>query len=416
MFNHFSDNIGANRAVMALSLARLGDAVGNSMLFIILPLYVAKLPAPLFHLPKTLLIGLLISAFGLINSFLQPLTGTLADRLGKRKPIIEVGLILVGLSTFAFTFANNYSHLFIMRMLQGIGVAMTIPASLALMTAASQKETRGGSMGIYTTMRIVGFAAGPLIGGFLFERYGFSTTFLTGAAFIFVGLAAVHIWVEEIAPERSTASSRHAPIFDRNLLSAGLLGVAFATFAMSNAFSMITTLENEFNARLNITAFAFAVAFSVLMVSRLITQLPLGRLSDTLGRKPLLIGGLILMAPATALLGYVNTDSQLIILRILQGVASAGVAAPAFAVAADLSSAGGEGRQLSIVSMGFGLGSALGPLLAGLLAVYSFELPFLIAGVMSLLGSWVVWRYVPETVDRSDPAVQQHQEHAQAAD
>jgi MFS family permease len=82
----------------------------------------------------------------------------------------------------------------------------------------------------------------------------------------------------------------------------------------------------------------------------------------------------------------------------LQGIASAGIAAPAFALAADLSKPGGEGRQMSITTMGFGLGIALGPLIAGVLAVLSFHLPFVIGGLMSLVGAWVVHRYVIETV------------------
>ena len=75
--------------------------------------------------------------------------------------------------------------------------------------------------------------------------------------------------------------------------------------------------------------------------------------------------------------------------------------APAFAVAGDVSQAGGEGRQMSIITMGFGLGVAIGPLLAGVLAIHSFELPFVIGGLLSLVGAWVVYRYVPETVHRS---------------
>jgi MFS family permease len=113
-----------------------------------------------------------------------------------------------------------------------------------------------------------------------------------------------------------------------------------------------------------------------------------------------MLAGLILMAPATALLGEVGTTLQLTGLRLAQGMASAAIAAPAFALAADLSEAGGEGRQMSIITMGFGLGIALGPLLAGVLAVSSFELPFLIGGVMSLAGAWIVYHYVPETVHR----------------
>jgi MFS family permease len=183
-------------------------------------------------------------------------------------------------------------------------------------------------------------------------------------------------------------------------LTAGIVGLGLATFVMASSFSMMTTLEAQFNARLQQTAIGFSIAFSALMVSRLIFHIPLGRLSDHIGRKPLIIGGLLLMAPATILLGLAGTTLQLTGVRLFQGLASAGIAAPAFALAADLSQAGGEGRQMSIITMGFGLGLALGPLLAGVLVLAFFELPFLVGGLLSVVGAWIVYRFVPETIVR----------------
>ena len=104
------------------------------------------------------------------------------------------------------------------------------------------------------------------------------------------------------------------------------------------------------------------------------------------------------MCPATILLGIAGSLTQLIIYRLIQGIAAAGIAAPAFAVAADLSRTGGEGRQMSIITMGFGLGIAAGPLVAGLLAVIFFELPFITLGILSLGSVWIVYRYMPETI------------------
>jgi MFS family permease len=397
---HFAESFGANRAVLALSFARLGDAVGNSILFIVIPLYVASLPAPWFPLPESVRAGILIALYGLVSAVIQPFAGAISDRLHRRKIFIQSGLILMGASTLAFVMASRFSDLLVLRALQGIGVALTIPASVALMAASSDRQTRGGSMGIYVTARMGGFTIGPLIGGYLYDRFGFNAAFYCGTAFIALAMILVQIWVMDIPFEAAPARGRPFRIIDCSLLTSGIIGSGIATFVMAGAFSMMTPLEEQFNIRLHESAFGFSIAFSALMVSRLLFQIPFGRLSDIIGRKPLIIAGLILMAPATALLGEVGTTSQLTGLRVMQGLASAAIAAPAFALAADLSKVGGAGRQMSITTMGFGLGIALGPLIAGVLAVFSFHLPFFIGGLLSLAGACFVQRYVEETVHR----------------
>jgi MFS family permease len=404
--SHIADNIGnsigANRTVLALSMARLGDAVGNSILFIVIPLYVAKLPAPSFPIPETVLVGLLISMYGLTNAIAQPFVGAWIDRKSRRKPFIQAGLVLMAVGTLAFLFAGRFSALLLIRSLQGIGVALTIPASLALMASATEKRTRGGSMGIYTSMRMVGLAIGPLVGGFLHDHVGFNAAFYTGAALIFLGSILVHFWVHETPDESRAKAAGTFRVLDRKLLTGGIIGLAIATFLMASSFSMMSALEKQFNQRLGQGAFGFGLTFSALMVSRLLAQVPLGWLSDRIGRKPLITGGLVLMAPATVLLGLAATTLQLTGFRVFQGVASAAIAAPAFALAADLSRSGGEGRQLSIVTTGFGLGIALGPLIAGVLGALVLELPFIIGGALTIVGAWIVYRYVPETIQRSE--------------
>jgi MFS family permease len=404
IFQKLGNSLGANRTVMALSIARMGDAIGNSILIIVIPLYVAKLPSPWLPFPETVRVGLLISIFGLVNALLQPIMGALSDRLEKRKMFIFLGLVLMGLATLGFIPANEYIDLIFLRVLQGIGVAITVPASMALMADASPKDMRGSAMGIYSTMRMVGFAVGPLIGGFLDEQYGFSITYLAGAFFIILGIVAVLLWVRDVKqkhPAGKIVVKFH--IFDRNLINLGIIGASVATFIMASDYSMISALENEFNTRLNQGALAFGIAFSALIISRLIFQIPLGRLSDRLGRKPLIIGGLIFMAPATLLLGMVVTSFQFTAVRVLQGIASAAIAAPAFALAADFSLSEGAGRQMSIVTMGFGLGIALGPLLTGALAVYAFILPFIIAGIITLITAAFIFKYVPDKFRKLEP-------------
>jgi len=398
------ETLGINKGVMALSIARMADAMGNSILFILIPLYVAELPKEYVSFPVPILVGTLISLFGFIAAIFQPLMGALSDKLNKRKILIQLGLAIIGVSTVVFIFADNFIHLLILRTLQGLGVAITIPAVLSLMTAITEKQSRGGSMGVYSTFRIIGFAIGPVVGGYLQVHYGFDAAFYLGSGFIFFAILLVQLWVKEIKIEVPDNVTKRLKVFDLSLYGPGILSAALATFVMACCFSMVTTLENQFNARLEMTAIGFSIAFSMLMVGRLIFQVPLGHFSDKWGRKPFILGGLMLMALTTIALGKVQTMGQLIFVRLLQGIAAAGVAAPAFALAADLSKTGGEGRQMSVVTMGFGLGIAVGPMLAGLLVVFFFELPFLVIGLSSFVGAWFVYRHMPETV-QSEAAI-----------
>ena len=119
--------LGLNKIVVALSVARLADAIGNSILFIVIPLYVSKLPSFWFSWPETVRAGLLISVYGIVSAFLQPFMGALSDRIGRRKPFILGGLLLMGAATFCFIYADRFADLLWLRIIQGAGVALTKP-------------------------------------------------------------------------------------------------------------------------------------------------------------------------------------------------------------------------------------------------------------------------------------------------
>jgi MFS family permease len=389
MIDWLEKHLGANRVVLALSLARLGDGVGNSVLIVVLPLYVAQIPSRR-PLPTSVLVGVLIALFGLINSAVQPIAGAWIDRYGRRKASIQVGLGLMAVCTLAFEATGSYTSLALLRVAQGVGFALTLPASLAILRSATQRASRGGAMGVFTTFRMIGFSLGPLLGGFLQSRHGFGAAFVAATAAIVIGMVAVQIWVDE--PEDVPGPDARFQLFDRSWLEPGLLPLGLATFVMAANVAMMTAAENRFNERLHQTAFGFGLAFSALTLTRVVFQAPLGRLSDHVGRKPLVLSGLALLAPGTTF--------QLTGVRLFQGIATAAIAAPAFALAADLATEGHEARQMSLLTTGFALGIAVGPLLAGLLAVLSLELPFWVGGALALAVTAVVWRKVPETVTR----------------
>jgi MFS family permease len=395
------DALGLNRMVIALSFARMADAIGNSLLFVVIPLYVKKQAT--IDIPLPILVGLLISGYGFSAAILQPFMGSFSDRFGHNKRFIQLGLLLLGGATLAFIWAQSFVTMLILRMVQGAGLAMEIPSTMTMMTVATRHETRGGAMGVYTTFRMVGLAVGPVVGGFLHDYIGFTWTYIIAAAVLFLAVIIVQFAIEAGQTIKKTGKKKTSFL---SMINPPILSATFATVVMAASFTLISTLENEFNERLRIGAFEFGVAFSALMLGRLIFQIPLGHSSDKHGRKPFILCGLILLAPATAVLGVVTDIWEFSGARFVQGVASASIISPALAFASDMSKKGGEGRQTSVVTMGFAAGIAIGPLIAAFLSLVFFEFPFLVmAGLIAISGIIIAIfmpRQAPQQEDEAD--------------
>ncbi len=110
-----------DRRVLALAFARMADGIGNSFLIIVIPLYVASdvVGGATFGLEEAMIIGIVLSLFGFLNSSFQPFTGRLSDRIGRRKPFILLGLGGLAATNLAYLFAESYVSLVVIRGLQG---------------------------------------------------------------------------------------------------------------------------------------------------------------------------------------------------------------------------------------------------------------------------------------------------------
>jgi MFS family permease len=386
------DLLGLNRMVLALSFARMADGIGNSLLFVIIPLYIKSITIDI-GLPLSIIVALLISGYGFASVIVQPLIGAASDRWGHDKLFIEIGLLLLGGSTLGFIWASNFVIMLILRILQGIGLAMEIPSTMAILTTATRQETRGGAMGVFTTFRMLGLAIGPIAGGLLHAFLGFNVTFIVASAVLFIAAAIVQFAVKGGRQRREKNGSATSNFL--SMINLPIVSVTLATLVMASAFTLISTLENQFNKRLDIGGLEFGIAFSALMIGRLIFQVPFGHFSDKHGRKVFVLGGLIALFPVTALLGIVKNLWEFAGLRFLQGIASAAIISPALAFASDMAESGSEGRQTSIVTMGFSAGLAIGPLIAGFLSPVFFEFPFLIMSGLALCVSVIIGVFMP---------------------
>ena len=398
--------LGVNRRVLALALARMADAVGNSFLIIVLPLYVASeaVGGSVFGIPSSMVAGVVLALFGIASSIAQPLAGRLSDRMGRRKIFVIGGLVVLGAINLMFAAATAYWHLFALRVLQGLAAAFTITASLAIVNEMSDPESRGGNMGVYNSFRLIGFGAGPLLASALLELgpfvlpggiqvTGFEATFGVAAGTAFLGTVLVGLLVQD--PEGTGPAPRRLAlrVWDRSDQGTRLdtiFALGLATLVMAACMALLSAIEPEVNARLDQGPVLFAVEFVALIAALAAFQPVVGRASDRVGRKPFIVVGLLALIPTTVIQGLVTAPWQMIVARVLQGGAGALVFAPALALAGDHTARGQSGAQLAVLTVAFGLGIATGQLTAGFFVPFGFAVPFMIGGGLAAAGTVLV--------------------------
>ena len=145
-----------------------------------------------------------------------------------------------------------------------------------------------------------------------------------------------------------------------------LLGVADLAYFTSVGVA-IHTLPLYVTGPIDSDKAGAGLAFGAFGVTALLCRPYAGRLSDTLGRRPLLIVGALLAAFGMVLLPYVDSLALVVAIRLLQGVAEAAFFVAGFAMLADLAPPSRMGEALSYNSLGLYLGIALGPPFAELL-------------------------------------------------
>ena len=412
-----------DRRVIALGLARMADALGNSFLIIVLPLYIASGQVSLTELVGTnlfglvvgqeFLIGLVLSLFGFLNSFGQPFTGRLSDRTGRRRVFVLAGLCLFGVGSAAYPFLDSYWWIVVARALQGIGAAFTVPATVALVNDFARSDSeRGSNFGVFNTFRLIGFGFGPIVAGAVirFGPYttpagvfsGFDAAFGVAVLGAVVSFVLVTILVSD--PESlGTESSENLAIavFDRrgSTLFDSVFVLGVGTFFMATTIALFATLEGPVRARLDEGTFLFSVQFAAVVIANVALQVPIGRASDTYGRRPFLLAGFVILVPAVFAQGVLLDPYLVLAARLLQGVAVAFVFAPGLALAGDLASEGASGTTLSVLTMAFGLGVAVGPLASGFLYnIGTFSTPFTFGTVLSLAALVLVYTQVEESL------------------
>jgi EmrB/QacA subfamily drug resistance transporter len=161
----------------------------------------------------------ILNAYTLCISALLLLGGAAADQLGRRK-IFLVGITIFAIASVGCGLAPHISVLILSRAVQGVGAALLIPCSLALIGAAYNEKERGAAIGIWSGASAVAAGGGPLLGGWLVDHASWRMIFLINPL-----LAAPTIWIAiRHVPESRDVNGPEGLDWKGALLAFGALG------------------------------------------------------------------------------------------------------------------------------------------------------------------------------------------------
>ena len=342
----------------------------------------------------------IITAFAVMRLLAAPPTGMLVQRLGERRIYVS-GLLIVALTTAACAFAHTYWQLLVYRALGGVGSTMFFVSALGLMIRISPPDARGRVSGLFAGGFLVGSVAGPVLGN-LTAELGLRAPFVIYGALLIVAAAVVLVGLrksELAAPADADALTVTVWVALRHRAYRAALLSNFATgwslFGLRFALVPIFVEEVLDKQPRHVAGLALA-AFAVGNVSVVLYS---GRLSDRIGRKPLLIVGLALAAVSTTALGFATSLPLFFLEAVIAGLASGIYNSPQQAAVADIIGKARGGTAIAAFQMMSDFGSIVGSLGVGLLAQQlSYAWAFAISGAILLVAA-VGWVLAPVTHD-----------------
>ncbi len=199
-----------------LSLSILIVVIDNTILNVALPTLQRELGATGAELQW------IVDAYILAFAALLLTMGALGDRLG-RAHLLKAGMLVFGAASLGAALAGSAEHLIAARVVMGIGAAMIMPATLAIITNVFPREERGKAIGMWGAMNGAGVALGPILGGVLIEHFDWSAIFLINIPIAVIAIVAGYFLV----PNSSDPNPRRLDIVGTVVSTATLSVLVF---------------------------------------------------------------------------------------------------------------------------------------------------------------------------------------------
>ena len=344
--------------------------------------------------------GMLLTSYAVALGISALLTGPLSDRVGRRTVLLG-GTALMSVTLVFHTVAADYELLIFMRVLAGVGGGMLSGGSIAYVGDYFPYDKRGWANGWIMSGTAFGQVAGVPIGKILATEFGYRWPFLLFA--ITMALATFMIWRFVPQPDMELDTGRLTPrriarkyldVLDGPVMAAvGSYTLMFTGFGLFATF-----LPSWLESSIGLTGYEVALLFAMGGVANIIAAPSAGRLSDEIGRKPLVVWatvalGLIMLIAPYAIEGFWTAGLLFFLAMASIGIRIGPLQSLLTALVPDRQRGLLMGLAMSVGQAGFGIGSFLAGIGYGQLGYISNTIT---GAVAMLFMAVLVQRGLPE--------------------
>ncbi|MDE2060586.1 MAG: MFS transporter [candidate division NC10 bacterium] len=317
------------------------------------------------------LIGLIVAASTITGIFIKLPAGALSDVLGRRRMML-LGCLFFAAPPFLYPFAHSPGTLLALRFLHGFATAVFSPVASAFVADLS-KEARGEKLGWFAAAGDIGSTLGPLIGGLLlFYTSSYPMTYLTVGVLGLCPLLLILRLPDDEMPRRAgrTLGERSQQFWSGIREVLGSRAVVIASLleaAMHVGYGAFLGFFPTYAKGIRLNDAQIALVMGVQLAATMFAKPLSGRLSDRLGRKPMILAGLLLCAATLPAIPALASLWLLFPVSALFGLGVAIVTPSTTALVADLVKDQQMGSAMGVFGTIWDTGEASGPILAGLL-------------------------------------------------
>jgi MFS family permease len=367
--------------------------VGMSQLAPVLPLYIKHL-----GIDNTALIeqfsGIAFGVTYIISAIFSPIWGQAADKFG-RKPMILRASLGMAITIFSMGFAQNVYELIGLRLLQGVVTGYST-ACITLIATQTDNAHAGWALGTLSTASIAGSLLGPIIGGYIGENLGLQNIFFITGTLMLIAFITTALFVKESFTRQDKKVHGIKEVWS-TIPNKSLTIVIFVTFfvltlSLYTIEPIVTVYVTQLSPNTSHVALLAGLAFSVTGLANIIAAPKLGKISDKIGAQKVMLAALVVAGLIYIPQAFVKDPWQLIVLRFLLGLATAGLNPSVYTLVKKITPDSLTGRVMGFsISAGY-LGVFGGSILGGQVAAYwGIRYVFFVTSALLLINA--VWVY-----------------------